>query len=414
MNENGAPVVIIGAGLAGLRCAQELHDAGVAAAVVEASDRIGGRVTSDDINGYTVDRGFQVFLNSYPENSCFDMSALELGKFYSGALSYDGTRLRKVASPFRHLGDSLASLGDSPFSFRDAFAVIRMFLSPSSRGRSSTRQLLDSLGVSDEAREGFFRPFFSGVLLDTELETSPEFFLFLLRMFADGAATLPARGMRALPEQLAAGLPDGSVRTGTPVRSVASRKVELEDGTALDASAVVLATDFTAAASILGRPEPTTWRGTSTLWFAADSAPVDEPILVINGRGQGPVNTLCCHTLTAPSYAPAGKHLICASIVGPDAELDEGHLIDASRGQVSDWFAESSVVAESIASWEHIHTSRVRHSLPRTFGKDADGLTAAATEQGVFLCGDYTETPSINGALASGRIAAERVLQNAR
>ena len=181
------------------------------------------------------------------------------------------------------------------------------------------------------------------------------------------------------------------------------RSVRLEDGQSVDAGAVVLATDARAAADLGGTPSPA-WRGTTCLYFACERAPIDEPILVLDGDGTGPVNHLACVSVVAPSYAPPGSHLVSASVVGhaatrPDAELEAG-----ARAQLAGWFG------ADVASWRLLRCVRVPDSLPRQAPPTSRAeVTVTSPRPGLWIAGDHVATASIQGAMLSGRRTAEAI-----
>ena len=231
-----ADCIVVGAGLAGLACAKELHAAGRRVVVVEAADRVGGRVATDEVEGFRIDRGFQVYNDAYPEGRRqLDLKALRLGRFDAGALVAEGTRLRRVADPWRQPLAAVASLLGGTVGLADAVRTARLRHDavtafrrgsldpdgPAAPTERTTAEELAARGFSPAFIRRFFVPFFGGVFLERSLETAAPVFLFDFAMFALGRACLPAGGMAAIPAQLAAGLPDDSVRLGCPVRTAA-------------------------------------------------------------------------------------------------------------------------------------------------------------------------------------------------
>lgn len=405
-------VIVVGGGLAGLAAARTLTAARVPTLVLEAGAQVGGRVATDEVDGFLLDRGFQVLLDSYPEaQRALDLAALELQPFAAGALVQLGGRLRRIADPWRAPLAGVRSLVSGVFSPADAWRMIRLRHDalthragdPATDTQSAARSLAER-GFSERAVEAFFRPFFGGVFLDTQLAAPRPWFEFLFGMFATGRATLPARGMRTLPAQLAAALPPGSVRTGARVRSVHLGSVVLDGGETLRARAVIVATDARHLAVLVPGTRAPQWASCATLHWAAPSSPLEEPLLVLNGESRtGPVNHVCVPSDVAPSYAPAGQSLISATTIGVPA-VDDAVLDQEARRQLARWFGDAAV-----RSWRLLKVSRVTHTLPRM----TSWPTAAASVRlgdGLYACGDHLETPSINGALRSGRRAAETLL----
>jgi phytoene dehydrogenase-like protein len=250
--------------------------------------------------------------------------------------------------------------------------------------------------------ERFFRPFYSGVFLERDLATSSRMFEFTLRMFAEGDAVIPTGGMSAIPRHVASKLPEGSIRLNTPVESIneARTTVTLKDGSTLSARAIVIATDGSAAHRLLGShiPKPT-FNGTACLYFVADQPP-------INGQGQGLINNLCVPTRIAPSYGPPGAHLVSVSTVGVP-EMSDDSLVALVRAELSEWFGAAAL------DWKHLRTYRIPEALPemlpRTLTTEVRQTRLAA---GLYIAGDHVATASTNGAMRSGRLSAEAILED--
>lgn len=407
-------VLIVGGGLAGLACARALHRAGIRFQVLEAADHAGGRVRTDEVEGFLLDRGFQVMLPAYPEaRRVLNYEELDLKPFYKGAEIVGACERWRVADPRVHPITALRSMGQNLMTWRDRLRLL--LLRRECRPLRSVRRaapemesedLLRDFGFSDGLIERFFRPFFGGIFLEKDLRTSAARLEFLFGMFERGGAALPARGMQAIPDQLAASLPKGSVKCGCKVRAVAPGEVTLEDGGALRARHVVLAVSQLAAEALLPEAMRASTkprcRGVSCLYFAAHRAPVSEGILFLDGSGRGPVNNACVLSNVSPHYAPPGQHLISASVLGtPQGEDLEAEV----RAQLSRWFGAQA------GDWRLLRIYRIREAQPEEAQlRLAGGPLPARLAPGLFRAGDYCEDVSINGALLSGRRAAEAVL----
>lgn len=405
-------VLIVGAGLAGLCCAKRLQAAGVSFLVVDAADRPGGRVRTDSTGGFLLDRGFQVLLTSYPEvQSQLDMEALDPRPFRAGVLVFADGEFYRVSDPWREplaaLSTAIAPLGTLGDKWRMArlrselthTTIDGIFLKP----ELPVRAALASRGFSDTMVRRFFQPLFGGMLLDHSLDASSRMFEFMFRMLALGRAVLPAHGMQAIPDQLAAALPPDSLRMETSVERLDGTVASLASGETIEARAVVVAADGWHASQLLGEPPALASRSVTCLYFAAAEPPVQLPVLVLNGTGRGLVNHLCVPSNVAPNYAPRGTALVSVSVVGQPA-LDRNALIGAVKRELRDWFA-------GAGSWMPLGVFRIANALPvvKPLRRNTGDWQI---RPGVFACGDYRATPSIQGAMESGRLAAEAVLSS--
>jgi phytoene dehydrogenase-like protein len=413
MKQNGAggQVVIIGAGVAGLCCALRLQEKDVPFQILEASDAPGGRVRTDRVDGFLLDRGFQVLLTAYPEaRRLLDHRALRLRTFSPGALVRTGGKLHRVSDPFRQPWTLPATLLAPIGRLQDKMSIARLRSQVRSgtveeiwqRPETSSLELLQKTGFSPRMIDSFFRPFFGGIFLETELATSSRMLEFVFRMFSEGRAALPAAGMGAISDQLAARVAPGSIRLGARVKAIGDGAVYLANNEKVAAAAVVIATEAPEAARLHPDLKPPSSHGTACLYYAASRAPISKPILVLNGEGSGPVDNLCVPSAVAPTYAPAGQALISATVVGA-ADADEKELESEVRKHLAGWFG------PEVKDWRHLRTYRIPLALPARKTLEPAALPVRR-RPGLYLCGDHRETPSLQGAMVSGRRAAEAVL----
>jgi phytoene dehydrogenase-like protein len=409
-----ADVLIIGAGLAGLCCARRLAEAGIPFQIVEASDGIGGRVRTDEVEGFLLDRGFQVLLTAYPEaQRVLDYSRLDLKAFSPGALSWFAGRMNPVVDPWRTPGkwrEALASefgtLGDKLRMARLRSRVKRTSIeSLFQRPDRATRKDLESEGFTREIIHRFFRPFLGGILLDGELKTSCRMFEFVFKMLSEGDTVVPSRGMGAIPAQIAEKFDGKAIRLNSRVESLHENEVTLAGGETMRARAIVVATDGPAAAHLVGEAEPAS-RSVSCFYYAADEAPVSGPILTLNGDGAGPVNNFAVMSQVAPSYAPAGKHLISVSVLGTQ-ELTDAQLSGFIIAQMKNWFGPVA------RSWRFLKSYKIVHAQPQQYpGALEPPQRSVRVRPGIYVCGDHRDNASIQGAMVSGRRAAEAIVED--
>ena len=409
------PVLIVGAGMAGLSCAVHLHRAGLSVRVLEADQKVGGRVQTDNVDGFLLDRGFQVYLDAYPETGkLLDLKMLDLKPFKSGAHVFRDNQLHRLMDVFRH-PESLWSGFTAPVgNFIDKLRVglLRTKLQRSSlesiaaREDQSTETYLRSFGFSDSMIDSFFRTFYGGIFLERELRTSSRMFEFTFKMFTQGRATLPAQGMGEIPKQLAAQLLPDAVHLNTKVASVEPQAVVLESGERISGSATVIATDASAVGTLLPdfRFVEPSWRSVTTLYFAADTSPINEAIICLNGSGEGLVNSVSVLSDVAPGYACAGKALLSVVVLSLPKESS---LEEKVQKELVGWFG------PAVNDWKHLRTDRIVRALPEQLPKpEQTGQPRGFLKHNnIWICGDHQWSASIEGAVISGKQTAESILR---
>lgn len=417
-------VIIIGAGLSGLSCARQLLVHRVPFTILEAADAVGGRVRTDQVEGFRLDRGFQVLLSSYPElQRWLDLDQLELQPFVSGAsVRYQG-RFYPLADPWRRPWAAVQSLLTPVGSLADKLRIARL-RSLSLRGsyqermqdpELTTLEYLKQLGFSAAMIDRFLRPFLGGIFLDNQLRTSSRMLNFVFRMFSVGDACLPAQGMQALPELLAQPIPTERIQLGASVERITPGQVTLTSGQQLSASQIVVAVDQPAARRLLPDLGEARGRSVHCVYYTAAQPPFQEPILVLNGDGQGPINNLCVPSNVARTYAPPGQSLISVTVLNDSAAdtsmqgpaVPDQALEERVRVQLRDWYG------SQVDRWRHLRSYTIPYALP---DQAAPALSqperAVRYSAGIYVCGDHRDNASIEGALVSGRRAADALLND--
>jgi phytoene dehydrogenase-like protein len=358
------------------------------------------------------------------------MKLLRLRPFAKGALVRHGGRFHHFSDPFRgSLGTALSIALDPVVSIRDKLRLARLRHqvgqgAPADLFRKpelTTRRFLEEYGFSSKMMDRFFSPFLAGIFLEHELTTSSRYFQFLFRMLAYGDAAVPENGMEMLPRQLAVRLKSGTLRTNARVsalrRNTKGFVLDVVNEESCTAREIVVAVDDRQARFLLdsqkGRNRPlkdqVQWNRTTTFYYAADRTPIEGPLLVLNGDGPtaGPVNNAMVLSQASERYAPPGMHLIAANVVGraPQSGSQIELLERDARTQLQRWFGADA------RRWAVIGGYPIVHALPLCTHAEWQQRNPRPVE-GVYLCGDYLDTPSIQGALASGRRAAQSVLSH--
>ncbi len=397
---------MVGAGLAGLSAATRLAAAGVDVQVLEAGGHAGGRLATGRVDGFVVDRGFQVLNTGYPRAADFHLDALRLGWFQRGAIVRVDGRAHRVIDPRERpsavLGTATAPIGSprdkaalAAFSLRAGYAPVARLLSAPER---TAEQALRSAGVGDTTLERFFRPFLAGVLLEDALVTSSRYLDLLWRSFVRGPIGLPADGMQALGEQLADRLGGQRLQLHSPVHAVAPGSVLTGSGR-WRADAVVVATDPGTAAQLLPGVDASAPRQVTTHFHVLPESPWGAPLIVL-GQPRGRLVNSVVLSDAQPCYSPDGRALVASST-----------LVTTGEEEVRAEIAEAHGVAPG--DLDHLTSVTVAGAQPAAV-PPLQLRRPVDLGDGVYVCGDHRDTPSIQGAMASGARAARAVLHALR
>lgn len=414
---NGLPIVIVGAGLAGLVCARQLIQVGQSVLVLEREERVGGRVrTSVSREGYRLDRGFQVIFAAYPALlRHVTLKSLFPRYFSSSTIVVQDGRMLTAGHPLYDPQSLLATLRSGLLQRKDVVAVAALLWQARSFGDAplpdsgrSTHDMLRRVGASEDLIDNLLVPFYGGVSFDRSLSTDASFFGMVLRSLAVGRSFVPALGMQQLPELLARDLPSAYLRLGKEVSRLevdegAVRGVVTADGT-IDAKAVVVAAEAPVAAQLTGQHTPTGQRGGTTVYFASDRPLYAGKQTVVHAE-HSLVNEVVQLTNVAPEYAPPGRHLLCATVLHAMEGSDDA-IAHAVRDDVRNWLPGAEGTPMEVVEVVRVPYAQFAQP-PGIFGRLPGPTTRT---RGLYLAGEYLHSSSIQGAMRGGELAAAAVL----
>lgn len=406
IRESDPETLIVGAGIAGLALARLLTRAQREVLVVEASDRVGGRIRTEHDSGFLLDRGFQVLLTAYPEiTNHLELEDLRLCHFESGVMLFTGRGFERFSDPFRNPARIFSTLAASSLTLADKSRLLglkRRLLAGAmgqlDRGSDTRLDVaLRAMGFSEGSISSFFRPLLSGIQLTDGLEGSARLGFFILRMLFLGTAAVPQSGMEEIPRQLASAIPPESIRCLMPVQKIEKFGACCTDGTRIRARNVVIATDGLNAARLLGK-EQVSSRSQTCVYFRAPRPPSGTRAIILDGQGSGPVRNLAILSNVAPNYSFTDEALVVATAPG----VLRGNIPEGVVVQLRSWFG------EQVSEWSHLRTYVTEYGHP-IFMPGSPMRRPIELGNGLFVCGDHRDTPSIQGALVSGRRVFEKI-----
>lgn len=411
------PVVIVGAGLGGLMTARRLNVAGIPFLLLDADERPGGRLKTDDHEGFRLDRGFQVLFTGYPTaRRELDFDKLDLRRYIMGAYVFDGKRTHGLQFD----RDDISLLLFNRFiSWPDKFRLGALGKEVDELSwddlahldEEPTEVYLNRFGFSESFMARFMRPFFGGVFADPDLRVSSRQFLWVWKVLCAGETVTPALGIEEIPRQLAAGLAGESLRMRTRVAGLIRTGetvtgVRLADGSAIEASEVVVATEAPEAARLSERPTVTGAKGSICLYFEVPSPVVACPYLVLNGSGAGLVNHVAPMTNVSDKLAPPGRHLVSVTAFS-GWERSDANLALTVRKELQAWFPRQNPLA-----WRFLRAYRIPYAqMPQPAGVLGGLPGNDSGVPGLSFAGEFTTNSSIEGAIRSGIACGERLVQ---
>ncbi|MEP2240436.1 MAG: NAD(P)/FAD-dependent oxidoreductase [Maribacter sp.] len=411
MNKQNTKIHVIGAGISGLIAATVLEQHGFSPVIIEATDRVGGRVKTDIINGYQLDHGFQVLLTEYPAAQKYlDYESLELQHFLPGASIFKNGKQEIIGDPLRDASLLFSTLSASIGTFSDKLKILKLNTRLKKKTieqifndkEQSTFSYLTDFGFSTKMINEFFKPFFSGIFLENKLNTSSRMFEFVYKMFGEGSAALPKGGIEEIPKQLLHQLTSTTVKYNTAVSAIEDGKILLADGQEIESDFIIIATEASYFIQNL-KNQALEWQSCDTLYFEVEHRTIEKPLIGLIPEKNALINNIFYHT-SLKTTLNNGKELLSVTVVN-NQELSKDKLI----AQVQKELTELCGITSS--------TFIKHYSIPKSLPKLNDlqyELSPSETRltQTIFLAGDVQLNGSLNAAMIAGEKAALGVLEN--
>ena len=394
--------IVVGAGISGLSCALELEKNGYQVQILEKENHPGGRVHSDVINGYILNRGFQVLQTGYPETKrLLDYEKLELCNLDPEVWIMNNNKIKKLYDPIQNPSNLLKAAFSNVGTFQDKLRLLQLRQSTTSRStnkifqenETTSLEQINNYGFSESIINEFFKPLFGGAFLDNELDTTSRMFNFVYKIFSIAPIAIPKYGMKSIPEQLEAKL-ESKISFNTNVVKLDNKNIFLENET-LSADAIVLAANHDSAKKLIPSIEEISWNSTSCYYFIADSPPFSSKVVLLNGNNRGEINNVFVPTNISKAYSPNNKSIISVSTIGLNNNETE------IRNELNNWFGNQT------EDWKLLHTYHIEQALPRMY---VPSVSHSQYVNGIHMCGDYLTSSSIHGSMHSGRMTANQII----
>lgn len=411
MKKSAYKIHIIGAGVSGLIAAQVLENNGYNPVIIEASNDVGGRVKTDIVNKYQLDHGFQVLLTSYPAAQKYlNYDTLKLQKLLPGAIIFKDGKSQTIGDPLRNFSLLLPTLFSSVGSFSDKIKILKLNILLKKKSipeifktdEISTLTYLQNFGFSDKIIRAFFKPFFTGIFLESNLETSSRMFEFVYKMFGDGLAVIPKNGMQAISHQLRDNLKNTEFQFNSPVKEVKNNCIVLKDDTLIENHFTIIATEASNLVANLKRQE-TEWKSCDTLYFETKNKDIQQPIIGLIADEKSLINNIFYHTSTKTT-SKGTQELLSVTIV-KEHNLTEEKLIKRVTDDLKTYCAISEVT--------FLKRYQIKKALPKLNNLQYEiSTTETKLTSSIFLAGDVLLNGSLNAAIISGEKAAMAIIQN--
>ena len=409
MDRKDFKIYIVGAGVSGLVAAQVLENKGYHPIILEASNRAGGRVKTDFIDGFQLDHGFQVLLSSYPAAQKYlDFKALELQELRSGAVIFKNGKQQVIGDPLRDISVLFSTLFSGVGNLLDKIKILQLSLRLQKKSidaifssqEISTKEYLQEFGFSSQMIAQFFSPFFTGIFLENKLTTSSRMFEFVFKMFGEGLAVIPKGGMEEISKQLVAKLSNTTFQFNTKVRSVSDKEIILNTGEKLASTATIIATD---ASKLINNapPKNLSWKSCQTLYFTANKRVIEKPMIGLVSKEDSLINNIFYHTSVA-THSNNNEELLSVTVV-KEHQLSEEQLIAAVIKQLKEECHIDTITFLAIYS--------IKRALPDLKNIKYE-VSASETQlsSSIFLAGDVQLNGSLNAAMIAGEKAAFQVI----
>ena len=409
MKQKSPSIHIIGGGISGLIAARVLEEHGLSATIIEATDRLGGRVKTDVVDGYSLDHGFQVLLTAYPAAKKYlDFDALELQEFLPGSAIFKNGKQKIIGDPLRNLSLLLPTLFSGIGTVNDKVKILALNRRLKKKSiqnifaekEQTTRVYLENIGFSEAIITNFFTPFFSGIFLENKLETSSRMFEFVYKMFGEGNAALPKDGIQAIPKQLFEKLKSTTIIFNTKVKSVENGSIKLESGETLKSNFTIIATQASGLVSNL-KNQATQWKSCDTLYFEVAKREIKKPLIGLIAAHNALINNIFYHTSLQTS-ATATKELLSVTVVDKQ-NLTNKQLVTEVQKELKELC--------NIDSCTFIKQYNIPMALPNLQDIQYEMLPSETRlTETIFLAGDTQLNGSLNAAMIAGERAALEVI----
>ena len=399
-------IYIIGAGVSGLIAAYELEQEGYHPIIIEQTDEVGGRVKTIHEKGYALDLGFQVLLSAYPlAKKYLDLEALELHKLESGALIYVNDKAYRIGDPMRNWKMLFPTIFSDIGSISDKLKVLKLNNRLKRKSiheifesrETTTLQYLIEFGFSPKIIERFFKPFFAGIFLESNIQTSSRMFEFVYKMFGEGYATIPKLGIGEISNQLKNKLHHTEFIFNCEVKDITNDKILMVSGENLPHNGVIIATNSTSMIRS-HKGSDMKWKSCMCLYFEVDQTNIPANTIALIVDGGNYANNLYAYT-----DIKTGKTILSVTTLEHMNKTD-AEIIENIIAEVKKYTGALKV--------DFIHHYRIKQALP-----DIQNLKMTLQPgenqvmDNIFIAGDALMNGSLNAAMESGRIAAKTLLE---